>query len=159
MEASGVWSAVGEGYADENIVWAGFGVFGDDIEVAGFGKDPGVFEFEFAIHFAASGIFFEELGVGESGLGVFVKGSEIGVGGGGIEIVPDFFGVFAVVAFGVGQSKNSFFENGVAFVPEGEGEAESGVSVGDPEEAIFAPAIGAASGIVVGEIVPGIAIG
>ena len=81
------------------------------------------------------------------------------MGGGGIEIVPDFFGVFAVVAFGVGQSKNSFFENGVAFVPEGEGEAESGVAVGDPEEAIFAPAIGAASGIVVGEVAPGIAVG
>ena len=47
---------------------------------------------------------------------------------------------------------------GSLLVPEGEGEAEALLVVGDPAEAVLAPAIGAGAGLVVAEVVPGVAV-
>src|SRR5262249_16082065 len=48
-------------------------------------------------------------------------------------------------------------ENGIVAVPQGQREAEPLLVVGKAGQAVFAPAVGAGAGLVVGEIVPGIA--
>jgi len=159
VEGGGVRAAIGEGEADEGVVGAGFGVFGEDVEVAVFVKDAGVGEFKFAVGLGAGVVFGDKTVVGEGVLGVFIEGAAIGVGGRGVEVVIEFLDVFAVVAFGVGEAEEAFLEDGVLFVPEGEAEAEAALAVGPAEEAVLAPAVGAGAGVVVGKVFPAGAVG
>ncbi len=45
---------------NQQIVGPGFGVFDDDIEIAAFGEDAGVVEFEFAVPFAAAAVLVKK---------------------------------------------------------------------------------------------------
>ena len=62
-----------------------------------------------------------------------------------------------MVAFTVGQTEEALLENGILAVPEGKRKAQSLFFVGQTGNAVFAPAIGSRSGMVVSKIVPGIA--
>ncbi len=62
-----------------------------------------------------------------------------------------------MVAFTVGQAEEALLENGVLAVPEGKRKAKTLVFIGQAGNAVFAPAIGSRSGMVVSKIVPGIA--
>jgi hypothetical protein len=57
-----------------------------------------------------------------------------------------FLDVLAVVALLVRQAEEPLLEERVPAVPERQGEAQAALAVGDPEEAVLAPAVGAASG-------------
>ena len=81
------------------------------------------------------------------------------MGGCGIEVVKIFFDVFAVVAFRAGEAEEPFLQNRIVRVPKCQGKTEPALAVGDTEQAIFAPAISAASGVIVGEIIPDVAVG
>ena len=153
------WAAVVDGDTDENVVGVRFGVFGENVEVTGVVEDAGVGEFELRIGAGAAAVFFDQAGVGEFGLRVFVEGLHVGVGGGAVEIVVVFFDVFAVVAFVAGEAEEAFLEDWVLVIPEGEGEAEAAFAVGDAEQAVFAPAVGAGAGVIVGEVTPDVAVG
>ena len=74
-----------------------------------------------------------------------------------VEVEVVFLDVLAVVAFAVGQAEQAFLEDRVLAVPQGQGEAEPLLVVGDAGQAVFAPAIGARAGLVVGEVIPGVA--
>ena len=158
-DGCGGGTAIVDGDADENVVGVGFGVFRENVEVAGVVKDAGVGEFEFRVGAGAAAVFFDQAGVGEFGLRVFVEGLHVGVGGGAIEVVVIFFDIFAVVAFVAGEAEEAFLEDGVLVIPEGEGEAEAAFAVGNAQEAVFAPAVGAGAGVIVGEVTPAIAVG
>ena len=75
--------------------------------------------------------------------------------GRGVEVVVELLDVFAVVAFAAGQPEEPLFEDRVLAVPQGQGKAEALLVVADAGDAVFAPAVGAAAGVVVGEIIPG----
>src|SRR5262249_40672449 len=47
----------------------------------------------------------------------------------------------------------------VAPVPQGERETDAPLAVADPQQAVLSPAVGAAAGMVVGEVIPGVAAG
>ena len=64
-----------------------------------------------------------------------------------------------MVAFGVAEAEEAFFEDGILPVPEGYSEAEVLEEVGDAPEAVLAPEIGSAVCLVIGELMSGIAIG
>jgi hypothetical protein len=91
-------------------------------------------------------------------LRILVEHLQVGVSRSGVEVVVEFLDVFAVVALGVGEAEEAFFKDGIFFVPEGEGEAEALLAIAEAGEAIFAPAVGAAAGVVVGEVFPGVAV-
>jgi len=65
--------------------------------------------------------------------------------------------VLAVVALTVGQAEEPFLQDGILAVPQRQGEAETLVVVGDAGQAVLAPAVGAGAGLVVIEVVPGVA--
>ncbi len=159
-EVEGGWeeASVVDGDADEDVFGVGFGVFDEDVEVGVVVEGAGFVEFEFAVEAGAVFVEGAEGFVGEGGVRVFVEAFGVGVGWGGVEVVPSFFGVFAVVAFGVGEAEEAFFEDGVVSVPEGDGEAEASAAVAEAEDAFFAPAVGAVGGVVVGEVVPCVAV-
>ena len=78
--------------------------------------------------------------------------------GRGIEVVVALLHVLAVVALGIGQAEEPFLEDRVAAVPEGQGEAQAALAIGDAQQAVFAPAVGPAAGLIVGKVAPGIAV-
>src|SRR5262249_3497582 len=79
------------------------------------------------------------------------------MGGRAVEVEVVLLDVLAVVAFAVGQSKEAFLEDGILAVPQGEREAEPLLVIRDAGQAVLAPAIGPRAGLIVAEVIPGIA--
>src|SRR5262245_42741817 len=75
-----------------------------------------------------------------------------------VEVVVAFLDVFAVIAFAVRQTEQTLLEDRIARVPHREAEAQSLLIVAESGDAVFAPTIGAAARMIVGEVVPGIAM-
>jgi hypothetical protein len=70
--------------------------------------------------------------------------------------MPLLLGVFAVVSFGIGHSEKALLEYFILSVPQGEAEAEPATAVGDAQETVLPPTIGAGARLLVGEMVPSI---
>ena len=64
-----------------------------------------------------------------------------------------------MVALGAGQAEQPLLEDRVAPVPQREREAQPALAVADAEQAVLAPAVGAAARVVVREVVPAVAVG
>src|SRR6478672_4120172 len=77
---------------------------------------------------------------------------------GGVQIVVQFLAVLAVIALTIGQPEQALLEDRITFVPQREGEAKSLVMISESGDAILAPSIGAAAGMVVGQILPRVAV-
>src|SRR5581483_5085384 len=135
------------------------GVFDEDIGVAVPIEDAGIGELEFGIGTGAALVLGDELGIGEFGVRIFVKRLEIGMRGRGIEKEIFLLHILAVVAFAAGETEEALLEDRVAAVPEREREAEPAFAIGYAEDAVLAPAIGAAAGVVVRKIIPAGTVG
>ena len=75
-----------------------------------------------------------------------------------VEVEVVFFDIFPVVALAVRQAEHALFEDGIPAIPQGYAETQQLLTVADTSNAVLAPAIGARSGLVMCEVVPGIAI-
>src|SRR5262249_35239359 len=116
-------------------------------------------QFKLGIAAGTAAIFFDEPAGGERRLRVFVKEFLVGVGGGGVEGEIILLDVLAVVGLVGGGSGEALLEERVAAVPEGEGEEEQLVAVAKAGDGVLAPAVGLAAGVVVGQELPGAAVG
>ena len=76
----------------------------------------------------------------------------------GVEIIVDLFDIFAVIALGIREPKETLLQNRILAIPKGERQAETLQIVRDAGKSIFAPAIGAAACMFVGEVLPRFAI-
>ena len=74
--------------------------------------------------------------------------------GRGVEEVVQLLDVLAVVAFGVGQAEQPLLEDRVSAVPQRHREAEPLLVIGEAAEAVLAPAVGPAPGVVVRQVIP-----
>ena len=100
-----------------------------------------------------------ELVVREGALRVVVAPAQPGVAGQRVEVPPVLLDVLPVIPLRPGQAEHPLLEDGVDAVPEGEGEAQPLVAVADPAHAVLVPAVGAGAGLVVRQVVPGVAVG
>ena len=91
-------------------------------------------------------------------LRIFVEVAQQTVARRRVEIEVVLLHVFAAVALWAGQSESALFEEGVAAVPQREGEAQALLLVADAAEAVFAPAIGARARLIMREVAPCIAV-
>ena len=158
VQFRGFRAAIANGDLNEQVLGGRLGILHEDIEVTIFVKDAGVDQFVLELVTAPAAVGLDEVGVGEGGLGILVEVLHVRVRRRTIEIEVVLLDVFAVIAFGVGQAEEALFQNGIGAVPEGQGEAESLLVVGDAGQPVLAPAIGAGAGLVVGEVVPGVAV-
>src|SRR4051794_35308010 len=78
--------------------------------------------------------------------------------GGAIEIEIIFFHVLAVIALAVGQPKQPFLEDRVLAIPQRDRKAQKLPIVTVTSQPILAPVVGTRPCVVVGKIVPGVAI-
>src|SRR5262249_8438231 len=74
-----------------------------------------------------------------------------------IEIKIVLLDVFPVIALAVGQAEESFLQNRIASIPQGEREAQALLVVGEAGQAVLSPAVGPRPRLVVAEVVPGVA--
>ena len=143
---------------EQNVVGRDFRIFDLDVEIAVVVEDSGVDQLELALAESPCGVDRDESIVGKRGLRIFVEHPHIGMCRYAVEIVVEFLDVFAVIPFGVGQAEQALLQDRVPPVPQRDAHAEAQLVVGKSAEAVFAPAIGAASRMVVREIVPGGAV-
>jgi hypothetical protein len=91
-------------------------------------------------------------------LRILVEVLHVGVRRRAIEIKVVFLNVFAVVGFVVGQTEKPLFKDGIIAVPQRQREAQHAVTVRNSRQPVLAPAVGARARLVVGEIIPGVAV-
>jgi hypothetical protein len=77
------------------------------------------------------------------------------VSGGAVEIVVALLAVFAVVALIAGEAEEALLEDGIAAVPESDGEADLLAPVADASQAVLIPAVRLRAGLIVRKIFPG----
>src|SRR5439155_9064440 len=104
-------------------------------------------------------IFLAERRVRKCRLRVLVQAFHVTVRGGVVEIVVVLLHVLAVVPLDVAESEEPFLQNRIASVPERNGKAEGLVTVAETGEAVFVPAVGARSCMIVRKVGPGVAVG
>src|SRR5881397_3476473 len=106
---------------------------------------------------ASTAVGLDEIGVRIGDLRVLVQILHVRVRRRRIEVEVVFLHVLAVVRLAVGESEHPLLEDRVLAVPQGHGEAEPLLVVGNPREPVLAPAIRPRASLVMGEVVPGVA--
>src|SRR5262249_55744260 len=76
-----------------------------------------------------------------------------------VEVVVDLLDVLPVIALAVGQAEEPLLEDRVFTVPQGQRQTQALLVVADAGQAVLAPAVGAAAGVVVRQVAPGVALG
>src|SRR5947207_10283203 len=71
-----------------------------------------------------------------------------------VEVVVQLLHVLAVIPFRTGQAEETLFQDGIAAVPHRQREAQDLPIVADPADAVLAPAIRAASRMIVRKGIP-----
>ena len=106
----------------------------------------------------AAAVGLDKVRVGELALRVLVEVLHVRVRGRAVEIEVVLLDVLAVVALAVGQAEQPLLQDGVALVPERQRKAQPLLVVAEATQAVLAPPIGARAGLVVREVVPGVAV-
>ncbi len=143
---------------DQDVFGIGLGVFDEHIEVAIVVEYSGVEQFELRLVLPASPVFFHQLPVGKFRLGILVEILHVRVRGRGVEVEVILLHVLAVIALVAGQAENPLFQDGIALVPQRQGETDVLLPVADASQAVFVPAVGARTGVIMGQVFPGVAI-
>ena len=126
------------------------GVFHLDVEVAILIEQPGVDQLEFALARAFPVARSRRSATDMGMLPVAAcRASGVSVARNRIEIVIKLLDVFAMVALLIGQAEQPLLQDRVASVPERKREAEQLPVVGEPGDAVLAPAIGPAARLIV----------
>ena len=133
---------------------SGLRVVGLDDPVAVVVEDPGVEQLELRILLAARRVLLHEPLVRERALRIVVAPAVPRVARRRIEIPPVLLGVLAVVALVPRQPEDALLQDRVAAVPERKPEAEELLDVGEPGQAVLAPAIRPRAGMVVRQVLP-----
>src|SRR5690606_37055015 len=71
-----------------------------------------------------------------------------------IEVVIALLDVFSVTALPATEPEETLFQDGILTVPKGRGKTDPALAVGPAHESVFAPAISAAAGLIMGEVFP-----
>ncbi len=153
MQGCGLLAPVVGGDLHQDVVRVGLGVFDIDVEIAVIVEHASVGQFEFRHLPGPAPVLLRQAFVRKRTLRIFVKHLQVGVGRGGVQVVVEFLHILAVVGFAVGEPEQPFLEDRVLSVPQHQGQAQVLVLVADAGNAIFAPAISAATRLFVAEII------
>ena len=150
-------AAVGKGDADRDVLGLVLRVLDVDVEVVVVVEDPGVHELVLELVAAPVVVRGDDVVVGIAAERVAVPVLEIGARRRGVEVEVVLLHVLAVVSLRVGQAEHPLLEDRVDAVPQRDREAEDLGVVAESGDAVLAPLVGARAGLVVGEVLPGVA--
>ena len=149
---------VDRGDLHQDVLRATLGVLHEDVEVAVVLEDARVEQLVLHLVAGAPPVRLHQVGVGIGRLGILVEVLHVGVGRRAVEVEVVLLDVLAVVPLAVGQAEEALLEDGVLAVPQGQGEAEPLLVVGEAGEPVLAPAVGPRARLIVREVVPGVAV-
>ena len=159
VQPCGLGAAIRRGDPDQEVVGRRLRVLDQHVEVAVPLEDARVHQLELGRAPVPPPVLLDEPRVRKLRLRVLVEELHVGVRRRRVEVEVVLLDVLAVVALASGQPEQPLLQDRVSTVPEGQGEAEPAVVVGDPTEPVLAPPVGARARVVVGEGVPGGAVG
>ena len=157
MQRGRLRPAVVRGHAHDDVVVGDLRVFDLDVEVAPLVEDPGVQQLVLRVVLRPAAVRPDQIVIGVRALGVLVEALHVRVRRRRVEVEPVLLDVLAVVALAVGQPEHPLLEDRILPVPQGEREAEPLLIVADAGDAVLTPSIRARAGMVVREVVPGVA--
>ena len=143
---------------DQHVIGRRLGVFDEDVEVAVVVEHAGVEQLVLGLVLAAAAVGRDEVVVRIGRLRILVQVLHVRVRRRRVEVEVVLLHVLAVVALAVGQAEGALLEDRIAAVPQRQREAQHLVVVADAAQAVLAPAVGARARLVVGEVVPGVAV-
>ena len=117
VEGGGFRAVVGHRQAPKQIFRGAFGHLLEHVEVTAFVEEAHVGEFLFRAEPAKPLVFLAQRRVGIPGVGIFVEGLGVGMGGGGIEVVITLLYVLPVVALKAVEPEEALLQNRVLPVP------------------------------------------
>ena len=150
--------AVRGGDPDDDVLRSGLGVFDDDVEEPVLVEDPRVGQLVFGGVSTAARVLGDQVPVRELALRIAVERLEVRARRRRVEVGVDLLDVLAVVALRAGQPEQPLLEDRVATVPQREREVEPATLVGDAQQAVLAPAVGARPRVVVRLVAPRVAV-
>ena len=159
MERSRVGPAIAGRDSDDDVLSVGLRILDVDVEIAVLIKDAGVDQLVLRPLPLPALVLRHEIRVGEGPLRILVEKMHGRVGRRVVDVKEVILQVLAVVPLQRVDAEKSLLEVIVGAVPERGGKAENLVAVTNAGDAILAPAVGPATGHVVGQIRPGVAIG
>src|SRR5215471_6712072 len=159
VQRGGVRSAVDGRDPDQNVVGLRLGVLRENIKVSIVLKYAGIQQFELRIAPAATRVLFDKPRIRKFRLRVFVQRLHVGVRRSGVHIEITLLHVLAMIGLGTADAKQPLLQYWIAAVPQGYGEAQTSFAVANTEQAVFAPAVRAATRMVVGKIGPARTVG
>ena len=154
-----VGAAIMDGQPQQDVVGVRLGIFDIDVEIAVGVEDAGIDDLELGLPPVAPRVLLHQKVVGKFGLRIFVEHPGVAVGRHRVEVVVELLDVLAVIALAVAEAEHALLQDRILAVPQRDGEAQSLLGVAKPADPILAPAIGAAAGMLMGQVVPGVAIG
>ncbi|MGO7588703.1 hypothetical protein AB9E13_05820 [Rhizobium leguminosarum] len=157
MQGGGFRPAIGNGDLDKDVLGCCLGIFDEDVEVAIGVEHAGIDQFVFELALPTPAIGVHQVVVGVGGLRIFIEILHVRVGRGRIQVEVVLLHILAVIALTVGKAEQSLLQDGILSIPEGQRKTQPLFAVADTRQTVFAPAIGARPGLVVGEVVPCIA--
>ncbi len=143
---------------DAQIFRRRFGILDAHVEIPVLVEDTAVDQFELRIMAPSAAILLDQPGIGERCLRVLVQIFHVGMRRRRIEVEIVLLHILPVIAFVAGESEDSFFQDRVSPVPQGQGKADDLMAIANAGEAVLVPAIGTRPGLIMGERVPGCSI-
>ena len=159
VDGLGVRALVGELDGHQQVVRAGLGVvhLGDPVPVAV--ERAGVQQLVLGLVAVPVGVGVDQVLIRERALRVVVAPPVPGVAGDGVQVPPVLLDVLAVVALRAGQPESPLLQDRVAPVPQRQGQAQPLLDVAEPGQPVLAPPVGPGPGLVVRQVIPGVAVG
>ena len=142
---------------DQEIFRGFLGILDKDVKISILIEHAGVEQLVLEFVPAPTSACVDQVVVRVSGVRIFVEVLHVRMGRCAVEVEVILLDILAVITFAVGEAKEALLENRILAIPQGEGEAEPLMVIGDSGQAVLTPAISPRAGLVVSEIVPGIA--
>jgi hypothetical protein len=156
VESGRVRATVADGDPYEHVLRCGLGIFHENVEIAVVPKNARVEKLVLPLGTGARPVGPNQVLIRVGLLRVLVEVFHVGMGGCAVEVIIVFLDVLPVVPLLVGQAEQPLLDDGVVPVPQGRGEAQNLALVAQSRQPVLSPAVGAGTGLVVGEVVPGV---
>ena len=121
-------------------------------------EHAGVEQFVLGIVESPPAVLGHQVVVGELGLRVVVAPLQPRVARQRVQEPPVLLGVFAVIPLRTGQAEHPLLQDRVAAVPQRQRHTQFLADIAHPRHPVLAPSVSPGAGMIVGEVVPGLAI-
>jgi hypothetical protein len=128
--------------ANQDVLRALLRILHEHVEVAIVVEGARVEQLVLELFPGSPAVGLDQVPVGVLPLRVFVEILHVRVGGRAVEVEVVLLDVLAVVGLTVGESEQALLQDGVALVPQGQGEAEPLLVIREAREPVLAPPVG-----------------